>query len=87
MGSSYVPGHYEETQYILQVRSIWQIATVAPTETIGGVITLGNILEIVPFDDPTVVLELDGESLWDALEAGLSKYPAQEGQVVVPFPC
>ncbi|KAI9568934.1 Metallo-dependent phosphatase-like protein [Boletus coccyginus] len=45
-----------------------------------GEVTLGNILEILPFDDPTVVLELDGESLWDALEAGLSKYPAQEGR-------
>ncbi|KAF9234769.1 Metallo-dependent phosphatase-like protein [Melanogaster broomeanus] len=43
-------------------------------------ITLGNILEILPFEDPTVVLELDGEALWDALEAGLSKYPAQEGR-------
>ncbi|KAF9228782.1 Metallo-dependent phosphatase [Gyrodon lividus] len=47
-----------------------------------GEITLGNILEVVPFEDPTVVIELDGEALWDALEAGLSKYPAQEGQVV-----
>ncbi|KAF8556890.1 Metallo-dependent phosphatase [Imleria badia] len=46
----------------------------------AGEITLGNILEILPFDDPTVVLELDGESLWDALEEALSKYPAQEGR-------
>ncbi|KAG8217209.1 Metallo-dependent phosphatase [Butyriboletus roseoflavus] len=45
-----------------------------------GVITLGNILEILPFDDPTVVLELDGETLWDALEGALSTYPAQEGR-------
>lgn len=43
-------------------------------------ITLGNILEVLPFDDPTVVVELDGASLWDALEGALSKYPAQEGQ-------
>lgn len=50
-------------------------------------ITLGNILEILPFDDPTVVLELDGESLWDALEGALSKYPAQEGQVIVLWFC
>lgn len=53
------------------------------TELLEGEITLGNILEILPFDDPTVVLELDGVSLWDALEEGLSKYPAQEGQAVV----
>lgn len=30
-----------------------------------GVITLGDILEILPFEDPIVVLELDGESLWE----------------------
>ncbi|KAH0830270.1 Metallo-dependent phosphatase-like protein [Lanmaoa asiatica] len=51
----------------------------------AGVITLGNIMEILPFDDPTVVVELDEESLWDALEGALSKYPAQEGQVVIPY--
>ncbi|KAI9570842.1 Metallo-dependent phosphatase-like protein [Boletus coccyginus] len=50
-----------------------------------GVITLGDILEILPFDDPVVVLELDGESLWDVLEAGVSRYPAQDGRVVVPI--
>ncbi|KIK95849.1 hypothetical protein PAXRUDRAFT_826578 [Paxillus rubicundulus Ve08.2h10] len=45
-----------------------------------GEIALGNIMEILPFEDPIVVLELDGEALWGALEAGLSKYPAQEGR-------
>ena len=44
-----------------------------------GVITLGDILEILPFEDPIVVLEVDGETLWAALEAGLSTWPAQEG--------
>ncbi|KAF5372933.1 hypothetical protein D9758_001729 [Tetrapyrgos nigripes] len=48
-----------------------------------GVITLGDILEILPFDDPLVVLELDGESIWDAIEAGLSTWPAQEGRFPV----
>ncbi|KAF8553765.1 Metallo-dependent phosphatase [Imleria badia] len=46
----------------------------------AGEITLGNILEILPFDDPVVVLELDGKTLWDVLEAGVSRYPAQEGR-------
>jgi 2',3'-cyclic-nucleotide 2'-phosphodiesterase (5'-nucleotidase family) len=46
-----------------------------------GNITLGDILEIVPFEDPVVVLELDGERLWGALEASLEKWPAQEGWV------
>ncbi|KAG6874324.1 hypothetical protein C0995_001549 [Termitomyces sp. Mi166 len=46
-----------------------------------GIVTLGNILEILPFEDPTVVLELDGAAIWDALESSLSTWPAQEGQV------
>ncbi|KIJ60609.1 hypothetical protein HYDPIDRAFT_138801 [Hydnomerulius pinastri MD-312] len=46
-------------------------------------ITLGNILEILPFEDPIVVIELDGEALWDALETALSKFPAQEGRFPV----
>ena len=42
-------------------------------------ITLGEILEILPFEDPVVVVEMDGKTIWDALEAGLSTWPAQEG--------
>jgi 5'-nucleotidase len=45
----------------------------------AGNITLGEILEILPFEDPVVVLELDGEALWGALEDGLGKWPALEG--------
>ncbi|KAK7440247.1 hypothetical protein VKT23_017188 [Stygiomarasmius scandens] len=48
-----------------------------------GIITLGDILEILPFDDPLVVLELDGESIWESIEAGLSTWPAQEGRFPV----
>ncbi|KAG2020525.1 flagellar associated protein [Coprinopsis cinerea AmutBmut pab1-1] len=48
-----------------------------------GVITLGDILEILPFEDPAIVIEMDGETLWEALEAGLSKWPAQEGRFPV----
>ena len=40
---------------------------------------MGDILEILPFDDPVVVLEVDGETLWDALESSLKLWPAQEG--------
>lgn len=49
----------------------------------AGEITLGNILEILPFEDPVVVIELDGEGMWDALEVALSKFPAQEGRFPV----
>jgi 2',3'-cyclic-nucleotide 2'-phosphodiesterase (5'-nucleotidase family) len=44
-----------------------------------GNVTLGDILEILPFEDPVVVLEMDGEAIWAALEASLETWPAQEG--------
>lgn len=46
---------------------------------IAGIVTLGNILEILPFEDPIVVLELDGTAIWDAMESSLTTWPAQEG--------
>ncbi|KAJ7286039.1 Metallo-dependent phosphatase-like protein [Mycena rebaudengoi] len=49
-----------------------------------GQITLGDILEILPFEDPIIVIELDGTAIWDALEASLGTWPAQEGQVRFP---
>jgi len=49
-----------------------------------GNITLGEILEILPFEDPVVVLELDGETIWAALEASLATWPSHEGLVVLP---
>ncbi|KAK7693184.1 hypothetical protein QCA50_002750 [Cerrena zonata] len=45
-----------------------------------GNVTLGDILEILPFEDPIVVIEVDGAAIWDALEAALSTFPAQEGR-------
>jgi 2',3'-cyclic-nucleotide 2'-phosphodiesterase (5'-nucleotidase family) len=45
----------------------------------SGEITLGDIMEILPFEDPIIVLDMDGKSIWDALENALSKWPAQEG--------
>ncbi|KAF6765023.1 flagellar associated protein [Ephemerocybe angulata] len=48
-----------------------------------GLITIGDILEILPFEDPLIVIEADGETLWGALEGGLSKWPAQEGRFPV----
>jgi len=48
-----------------------------------GVITLGDILEILPFEDPAVVIEMDGQAIWEALEAGLSTWPSQEGRFPV----
>ncbi|KAI9466021.1 Metallo-dependent phosphatase [Lactarius psammicola] len=48
-----------------------------------GFLTLGDVLEILPFEDPLVVLEISGKSLWEALEASLSTWPAQEGRFPV----
>ncbi|KAH9030690.1 Metallo-dependent phosphatase [Lactarius pseudohatsudake] len=48
-----------------------------------GFLTLGDVLEILPFEDPLVVLEISGKSLWGALEASLSTWPAQEGRFPV----
>ncbi|KAK7023890.1 Trifunctional nucleotide phosphoesterase protein YfkN [Favolaschia claudopus] len=48
-----------------------------------GQLTLGDILEILPFEDPLVVTELDGSMIWDALESSLATWPAQEGRFPV----
>ncbi|KDR81434.1 hypothetical protein GALMADRAFT_239326 [Galerina marginata CBS 339.88] len=45
-----------------------------------GLVTIGDILEILPFEDPIIVVEVDGAALWDALESSLSTWPAQEGR-------
>jgi len=44
----------------------------------AGEITLGDILEILPFEDPIVVIEVDGETLWGAFEGALETWLAQE---------
>lgn len=46
----------------------------------AGNITLGNLMTILPYLDPTIVVELNANELWDALESGLSAYPKQEGR-------
>ncbi|KAJ7074326.1 Metallo-dependent phosphatase-like protein [Mycena amicta] len=48
-----------------------------------GPVTLGDILEILPFEDPIIVVELDGSAIWDALESSLQTWPAQEGRFPV----
>lgn len=45
-----------------------------------GKITVRQIVEILPFEDPVVLLELTGQQIWDALENGFSAYPRQEGR-------
>ncbi|KAI8062232.1 Metallo-dependent phosphatase-like protein [Gongronella butleri] len=45
-----------------------------------GPLTLGDIMTAFPFQDPTVVVRLTGQQIWDAIENGLSQYPKQEGR-------
>jgi len=44
-----------------------------------GEITMGEIITVLPFGNTTVVKELTGAQLLDAVEHGLSEYPALEG--------
>eukprot|EP01062_Namystynia_karyoxenos_P081636 TRINITY_DN900_c0_g1_i2.p1 TRINITY_DN900_c0_g1~~TRINITY_DN900_c0_g1_i2.p1 ORF type:complete len:1502 (+),score=505.93 TRINITY_DN900_c0_g1_i2:123-4508(+) len=46
----------------------------------AGPLTLGDLLAIIPIEDPIVVIELTGEQLVAALEGGLSKFPAHDGR-------
>ncbi|KAJ8501489.1 hypothetical protein ONZ45_g12136 [Pleurotus djamor] len=45
-----------------------------------GPLCLRDLLAILPFPDPLVVVELSAQALWDALEAGLSRHPAPEAR-------
>ena len=56
----------------------FQVGRTQMSQSIGN-LTLGDVLEILPFEDPLVVLEISGKTLWEALEASLATWPAQEG--------
>lgn len=45
-----------------------------------GPVLLKDLVAILPFDDPVVVLALKGRDLWDGLESSLSEYPKLEGR-------
>ncbi|KAG8830103.1 hypothetical protein FRC17_005394 [Serendipita sp. 399] len=45
-----------------------------------GDFTVGNIMEILPFQDPIIVLQMEGHTIWEALESALGTWPAQEGR-------
>lgn len=47
-----------------------------------GLFTLKDLMTILPFDDPTIVLELDAKALWDTVEHGLSTGKDPEGCVM-----
>lgn len=50
------------------------------TSIAAGEVTLGNVLEVMPFGNTLVVLDLTGEQVKRALENGVSRFPAAEGR-------
>lgn len=45
-----------------------------------GAIRIKDITTCFPFEDPVVLLRVTGQAIWDALENGVSTYPALEGR-------
>lgn len=45
-----------------------------------GAIRIKDIITCFPFEDPCVLLRVTGQAIWDALENGVSSYPALEGR-------
>ncbi|KAH6609843.1 hypothetical protein Trco_003189 [Trichoderma cornu-damae] len=45
-----------------------------------GAIRIKDITSCFPFEDPVVLLRAKGQAIWDALENGVSLYPALEGR-------
>lgn len=45
-----------------------------------GDITVGNIINVLPFGNYVVVKELTGKQVWDMFENGFSKYPETDGR-------
>lgn len=46
----------------------------------AGPITLGDLVAILPYMDPTLVLECTGTQILAGLENGVSMYPRMEGR-------
>ncbi|RAU96538.1 choice-of-anchor I family protein [Paenibacillus sp. YN15] len=49
------------------------------TNILAGDITRGGIIEILPYSNDLVVLELTGQEIWDGLENGVSAAPGEYG--------
>jgi len=45
-----------------------------------GLLRLGDIMEMLPFEDTMVAIGIDGPTLWAALESAVGMWPAQEGR-------
>lgn len=45
-----------------------------------GAVRIKDITTCFPFEDPAILLRVTGQAIWDALENGVSMYPALEGR-------
>ncbi|KAG2011616.1 flagellar associated protein [Coprinopsis cinerea AmutBmut pab1-1] len=45
-----------------------------------GTLLLGDLKTMFPYNDSIVVIQVDGKTLWDAAESGLSSWPEWEGR-------
>ncbi|KAL2133305.1 hypothetical protein VTI74DRAFT_2571 [Chaetomium olivicolor] len=45
-----------------------------------GPVRVKDVTDCFPFEDPVVVMQASGKAIWDALENGVSLYPALEGR-------
>lgn len=45
-----------------------------------GPIRVKDVMDCFPFEDPVVVIKVKGKAVWEALENGVSLYPALEGR-------
>lgn len=46
----------------------------------AGNVTVGNIFAMLPFDNKVTLIQATGQTVWDALENGVSGYPDTYGQ-------
>ncbi len=46
----------------------------------AGDVTIGDVFSMAPFDNMITVLEVTGQTVWDALENGVDDYPAVNGK-------
>ena len=45
-----------------------------------GVLKVRDIISCFPFEDPVMVVKVSGHRILEALEHGLSRFPASEGR-------
>jgi 2',3'-cyclic-nucleotide 2'-phosphodiesterase (5'-nucleotidase family) len=45
-----------------------------------GAIRIKDITTCFPFEDPVILIRVTGQAIWEAIENGVSTYPAQEGR-------